>query len=535
MRRSLNQDEIYLFNTGNAQAAYLLLGCHFLPEAQCHRFVVWAPHARAMSLVGDFNSWDKSATPMKQEKNGLWSAYVKGLKNGDLYKYCIWQYGGGTVLKADPFAFHSETGPGTASKVWDIEGYAWGDESYLAGRTQKKPQQEPMSIYEVHLGSWRWRVEKERYPWYRKIADQLALYCQEMGYTHVELLPVTEYPFDGSWGYQVTGYFAPTSRYGTPQDFMYFIDTLHQAGIGVIMDWAPAHFPRDEHGLRRFDGTALFEHENPIQAEHPEWGTLIFNYGRPEVQSFLISSAMHFFDQYHIDGLRVDAVSSMLYLDYGRNPGHFVPNKNGGNISLEAMEFLRKLNEAVLTRYPGCFTMAEESTAYPLVTRPPYDDGLGFTFKWDMGFMHDMLEYLAMDPYFRHNHHDKLTFSMMYAFSEHFVLAFSHDEVVHGKKSLLDKMYGDYEEKFATLRTLFGYQFAHPGKKLHFMGSEFGQFIEWDYQKELDWLLLGYPQHAALQRWVAAMNRFYHIYACAVAVSTTAGTDFRWLSVDERE
>lgn len=529
---SIPEPELQEFHTGAAVHAYRTFGCHALSGAAGHRFTVWAPHAQRVALVGDFNNWDTAATPMHRLPDGTWVQTVAGLRDGALYKYAVTGPDGQTVLKADPFAAHCETGPATASKVWALEGYVWHDRSYLRRRAARDVYHAPMSIYEVHLGSW--RRPETGLPWYRSVADELADYCREMRYTHVELLPVTEYPYEGSWGYQVTGYYAPTSRYGTPQDFMYFVDTLHRAGIGVIMDWVPAHFPKDAHGLARFDGTRLYECKDARMAEHPEWGTLIFDYAMPEVQSFLISSAMSFFDRYHIDGIRVDAVSSMLYLNYARRDGEWTPNRDGGSINLGAVAFLQKLNTAVLTAWPGCVTVAEESSAYPSVTKPPYDGGLGFSFKWDMGFMHDTLDYLELDPYFRKYHHDKLTFSMMYAFSENFILAFSHDEVVHGKKSMLDKMYGTYEQKFATLRALYGYQFAHPGKKLTFMGSEFGQFIEWNYKQGLDWLLLDYPMHKAMQRWCGALNACYR--GSRALWDIDDGWDgFTWLNVDDAE
>ena len=526
---SLSETDIYLFNTGAAQRAYLAYGCHYIPELGMHRFVLWAPNAEAVSLVGDFNGWDPQTHPMLRYHGGVFVLFVAGLQDGDLYKYAVRQYGGATVWKADPFAFYAETGSRTASRVWSLDGYAWSDAEYLRRRAAVDLHCAPLSIYELHLGSWRLPAGGEA-PGYRQIAEELAAYCVQMGYTHIELLPLTEYPFAESWGYQVTGYYAPTARYGTPQDLMYFVDTMHRHGIGVILDWVPAHFPRDEHGLARFDGTALFEHEDPRRGAHAEWGTLIFNFGRPEVQSFLISSAMLFFDRYHIDGIRVDAVSSMLYLDYGRKPGESVVNRYGGNTDLEAVDFLRKLNQTVLSAYPGCLTIAEESTAYPMVTWPPQQGGLGFSFKWDMGFMHDTLDYMMMDPYFRQDHHDKLTFSMMYCFSESFVLAFSHDEVVHGKRSMLDKMFGDYAQKFASLRALLGYQYGHPGKKHNFMGTEFGQFIEWDHHRQLDWLLLDYPQHAALQRYVQALNRLYTAESALYRVENS-WDGFTWLNV----
>ena len=524
-------DDIYLFNTGNAQRAYITLGCHYIPECALHRFCVWAPHAHEVSVVGDFNGWDGSATPMCRRDDGVWCAFVPGLKDGDIYKYRVVSAEGREVLKADPFAFHAETGPGTASKVWEIEGWDWHDGKYMSRRASRDALRSPMSIYEVHLGSWRLH-NGEVYPNYRRVADELADYCLEMGYTHVELLPVTEYPFEGSWGYQVTGYFAPTSRYGTPQDFMYFVDKLHGEGIGVIVDWVPAHFPRDEHGLRLFDGTPCFECSERRMAEHPDWGTMIFDYGKPQVQSFLVSSAMFFFDKYHIDGIRADAVSSMLYLDYGRRSGEWTPNRDGGNINYGAVDFLRKLNSTVLTSYPGAVTIAEESTAFPLVSRPPDVGGLGFTFKWDMGFMHDTLDYMALDPYFRSYNHNRLTFSMMYAFSENFILAFSHDEVVHGKASMVNKMWGDYDTKFASLRALYGYQFAHPGKKLMFMGGEFAQFIEWNYKQQLDWMLLDFPKHRGMFDYVRDLN---HIYASTPALYRIDDSwdGFTWLNVDD--
>ena len=529
--RYLNQTDIYLFNTGAAQQAYLTYGCHYLPALGMHRFVLWAPNAAAVHLVGDFNNWDATALAMTKCPGGVFVAFVPGLKDGDLYKYAVSQAGGSVVWKADPFAFHAECGEHTASKVWSLDGYAWGDEAYLRRRAAAEPQRAPLAIYELHLGSWRLR-EGETYPNYRALAAELAAYCTEMGYTHVELLPITEYPYAESWGYQVTGYYAPTSRYGTPQDLMYLVDTLHQHNIGVIVDWVPAHFPRDAHGLARFDGTALYEHADPRRGDHPEWGTLIFNYGRPEVQSFLISAAMLFFDRYHIDGVRVDAVSSMLYLDYGRKPGEFVPNCFGGNIDFEAVAFLQKLNTTIHSRFPGCLTIAEESTAFPKVTWPAADGGLGFSFKWDMGFMHDTLDYMMMDSFFRQDNHHKLTFSMMYCFSERFILAFSHDEVVHGKRSLLDKMFGGYEQKFAALRALFGYQYGHPGKKLNFMGAEFGQFIEWDHHRQLDWMLLDYPPHAALQRYMRALNRLYTAEAALYQIEDS-WDGFAWLNVED--
>ena len=526
----LPQDDVFLFNTGDARKAWLLLGCRYLPEIKMHRFVVWAPNAETVSLVGDFNGWDPNATPM--EKCGtMWVCFVGGLNNGDLYKYCVTQKGGKKVFKSDPFARWSQTGLDTASRVW-TGSFKWSDGKYMDRRARRDAFTQPMSIYELHLGSW--KTEPDGSVNYVKAAHELAGYCTDMGYTHIELLPLTEYPFPGSWGYQVTGYYAPTARYGTPDEFAEFVDILHNAGIGVIMDWVPAHFPRDEHGLALFDGTRLFECKEKRMADHPEWGTLIFDYAMPEVQSFLISSACCFFENYHIDGIRVDAVSSMLYLNYGRKDGEYTPNAEGGNINLAAVEFLRKLNTAVLSEYPGAITVAEESTAYPMVTMPPKVGGLGFSFKWDMGYMHDTLDYFATDPLFRSGKHDKLTFSMMYAFSENFILAYSHDEVVHGKKSMLDKMFGSYEQKFATLRSLYGYQFAHPGKKLCFMGSEFGQFIEWNYEQSLDWLLLDYPMHEKLREYYRALNKLYT--SCPPLYDCDKSWDgFKWLNVNDKD
>ncbi len=525
----LPQDDIFLFNTGDARKAWLLFGCSYIPEIKKHRFVVWAPNAEAVSLVGDFNGWSTEATPMERYGT-VWVCFVGGLENGDLYKYCVTQRGGKKVFKSDPFASWSQTGLETASKVWTGH-YCWSDVNYMSQRCLRDPFTQPMSIYELHLGSW--KTGDDGIVSYVKAAHELADYCLDMGYTHIELLPLTEYPFPGSWGYQVTGYYAPTSRYGNPDEFAEFVDILHNAGIGVIMDWVPAHFPRDEHGLAFFDGTRLFECKEKRMADHPEWGTLIFDYAMPEVQSFLISSACCFFENYHIDGIRVDAVSSMLYLNYGRKDGEYTPNRDGGSINLAAVEFLRKLNTAVLSEYPGAITVAEESTAYPMVTMPPSLGGLGFSFKWDMGYMHDTLDYFSTDPLFRSGKHDKLTFSMMYAFSENFILAYSHDEVVHGKKSMLDKMFGSYEQKFATLRSLYGYQFAHPGKKLCFMGSEFGQFIEWNYEQELDWLLLDYPMHEKLRLYYKELNRLYT--SCPALYECDKSWDgFKWLNVDDK-
>ena len=524
------RDDAYLFNTGCAEKAWLLMGCHYIDEINMHRFVVWAPNARAVSLVGDFNAWNADAEPMTRVGT-MWVCFVGGLKKGDYYKFCVTGPDGSRVLKSDPFAFFSQTGPDTASVVWEGS-HVWQDAEYMKKRAVKNCFAEPMSIYEMHLGSW--KTPDGKTPDYAGIAPLIADYCREMGYTHIELLPLMEYPYPASWGYQVTGYYAPTSRYGDPDGFAALIDTLHQAGIGVIMDWVPAHFPRDEHGLAMFDGTPLFECKEKRMASHPEWGTLIFDYAMPEVQSFLISSACMFFENYHIDGIRVDAVSSMLYLNYGRKSGEYTPNRDGGNINLGAVDFLRKLNRTVLTNYPGTITVAEESTAYPMVTMPPDNGGLGFCFKWDMGYMHDTLDYFSADPLFRSGIHDKLTFSMMYAFSENFILAYSHDEVVHGKKSMLDKMFGTYEEKFAALRTLYGYQFAHPGKKLGFMGSEFGQFIEWNYEQPLDWLLLDYPIHEKLRQYYRALNRLY-TSTPALFAEDKSWDGFKWLNVNEKK
>ena len=510
--------------------AWQTLGCRYIKGENIHRFRVWAPNAAAVSVIGDFNFWDSSANPCCLTEGGIWEADIAGLKDGDIYKYAVTDRNGHTRHKADPYAFHCETGPRTGSKVWSIDGFNWHDKTWMRKRHGRDMTKQPLNIYEMHVGSWK-KDEAAVYPWYRSVADDLADYCSRMGYTHVELLPITEYPYEGSWGYQVTGYFAPTSRYGTPQDFMYFVDSLHRRGIGVIMDWVPAHFPRDSHGLAYFDGTAAYERMNPQMASHPQWGTLIYDYAKPEVQSFLISSAVFWAEMYHIDGLRVDAVSSMLYLDYCREGG-FEPNEYGGNVDLGAVELLKKLTYHLDEL--GCMTIAEESNNYPGVTTPRHMGGLGFTFKWDMGFMHDTLDYLTMDSLYRSHHHHKLTFSMMYAFNENYVLAFSHDEVVHGKKSMVDKMFGDYEQKFASLRALYGYQFAHPGKKLNFMGSEFAQFIEWDYKKQLDWFLLDYPMHAAMKDYTEKLNKLYLSYPALYRIDDS-WDGYRWLNVEDNE
>jgi 1,4-alpha-glucan branching enzyme len=523
------KDDIYLFNTGNARKAWLAFGCHYIPELKMHRFLVWAPNAKSVNLVGDFNSWHWDDTPMEKLEGGVWCVFLENIWELQCYKYCVESWDGRRVLKADPFAAMSQTRSQNASMVWCREDYPWEDADYLQARAKRNFMTNPMSIYEIHPGSWQ---DFEGGVNYRNLADALAEYCSDMGYTHVELMPVTEYPYDGSWGYQVTGYYAPTSRYGNPDDFKYFVNKLHSVGLGVIMDWVPAHFPKDEHGLANFDGTPLYECKERRMAEHPEWGTLIFDYASTQVQSFLVSSACKFFDVFHIDGIRVDAVSSMLYLNYGRRDGEFTPNEEGGTTNLHALRFLRKMNSAVLSTYPGAVTIAEESTAFPLITAPPDMGGVGFCLKWDMGFMHDTIEYMQLDPLYRSYHHNKLTFSMMYAFSENFVLAYSHDEVVHGKYSMINKMSGDYEQKFASLRALYGYQFGHPGKKLTFMGSEFGQFIEWNWQQGLDWLLLGFRKHEQLRLYTRALNHLYTEYPALYKVDRS-WDGFKWLNVDD--
>jgi 1,4-alpha-glucan branching enzyme len=509
----IGEQDLYLFNQGTHDRMYRRLGSHFVTQRGKDgvSFAVWAPNAGYVSVIGDFNGWDKGATPMKPiEPSGIWQAFVPGLERGASYKYHVSsRVTGHAVDKADPFAFHHETPPRTGSKVWDLA-YDWNDADWMRDRKGGAALTAPISIYEVHLGSWRRVPEEDNRPLtYREAAPQLADYVAHMGFTHVELLPITEHPFYGSWGYQTTGYFAPTSRYGTPQDLMFLIDTLHQRGIGVILDWVPSHFPTDEHGLAYFDGTHLFEHADRRQGHQPDWDSFIFNYGRHEVRSFLISSAMFWLDAYHVDGLRVDAVASMLYLDYSRKEGEWIPNAHGGRENLEAMAFLRELNERVYREYPDVQTIAEESTAWPMVSRPLYLGGLGFGLKWDMGWMHDTLAYMSQDPLFRRYRHDAITFRMMYAFTENFVLPLSHDEVVHGKKSLLDKMAGEGETKFANLRLLLAYMYAQPGKKLLFMGGEFGQGLEWSHERSLDWHLLGLGAHAGVQAWVEDLNRLY--------------------------
>jgi len=509
----LAEDDLYLFNEGTHFRLYEKLGAHPLTvnKQKGTYFAVWAPDVRQVSVTGDFNGWDRANHPLQPRgQSGIWEGFVPGIGKGALYKYHITsRYKGYKTDKADPFATYNEISPKTASVVWDLK-YTWGDREWMEKRQEHNGLDNPIAIYEVHLGSWK-RVPEEGYRSlsYREMATHLTDYVQQMGFTHVEFLPVMEHPFFGSWGYQTTGYFAPTSRYGTPQDFMYLIDYLHQHGIGVILDWVPSHFPTDEHGLGFFDGTHLYEHADPIKGFHPDWTSYIFNYGRPEVQSFLMSSALFWLDKYHADGLRVDAVASMLYLDYSRKEGEWIPNKYGGRENLEAIDFLRKFNEEVYKSYPDVHTIAEESTAWPMVSRPTYLGGLGFGMKWDMGWMHDTLQFMSHDPIHRKYHHNDLTFRMLYAFNENFVLPLSHDEVVYGKGSLIGKMPGDDWQKFANLRLLLGYMYSQPGKKLLFMGAELGQWREWDHDGNLDWHFLEYQRHAEVQKWVKALNQLY--------------------------
>ncbi len=507
----ITEHDVYLFNEGTHYRLHQILGSRPIErdgEPGVH-FAVWAPNAQSVSVIGDFNDWDKQSHPMQMiGQSGIWSLFIPKIEKGAGYKYHIKsQHHGFAVDKADPFAIHTETPPKTGSKVWDLD-YEWGDREWMAQRGDRNDASAPISVYEVHLGSWM-RYPDGNFMTYRDLAPKLSEYVSDLGFTHVEFMPITEHPFYGSWGYQTTGYFAPTSRFGTPQDFMFLVDTLHQYGIGVILDWVPSHFPTDEHGLAYFDGTHLFEHEDPRQGFHPDWQSYIFNYGRNEVRSFLLSSALHWLDNSHIDGLRVDAVASMLYLDYSREGDDWIPNEFGGRENLRAIEFLRRFNEVIYQNYPDVQTIAEESTSWPMVSRPTYVGGLGFGMKWDMGWMHDSLTYISKEPVYRRYHHTNLSFRMIYAFSENFMLPISHDEVVHGKGSLLNKMPGDDWQRHANLRSYLGYMYTQPGKKLLFMGSEFGQWLEWNHDSQLQWEAFEYEPHQGLHRWVTELNRLY--------------------------
>ena len=536
--------DLYLFGQGKNYRIYEKMGAHprVVNGVSGVNFAVWAPSAQAISVIGDFNSWDRSTAPMRvrHEDLGVWECFIPGVDVGALYKYAIYsRYNNYSMDKTDPYGLATELRPKTASIVTDIHKHPWQDSEWLLQREKRQAVSAPVAIYEVHLGSWRHvpgrhregAIEEDRYMTYRELAPALAEYVKDLGFTHIELMPITEYPFDGSWGYQVTGYYAPSSRFGMPEDFQYFVDYMHQQGIGVLLDWVPAHFPKDGNGLSYFDGTHLYEYADPRKGEHKEWGTYVFDYGRSEVKNFLIASALFWLHEYHLDGLRVDAVASILYLDYMRDPGQWIANQYGGRENLEAVDFLRQLNEAVYAEEQGAITVAEEFTSWPLVSRPTYVGGLGFSYKWNMGWMHDMLEYMHLDPIHRRYHHNNITFSLMYAYSENFVLPLSHDEVVHIKGSLINKMPGDLWQKFANLRSFYGYMWGHPGKKLLFMGGEFGQWHEWNFAESLDWHLLTSPSdmhHIQLQDFVRELNSMYQREP-ALSVLDTSEQGFSWI------
>ena len=533
----LTDTDKYLFGKGTHYEIYEKLGAH-ITEVDGRKgvyFAVWAPNAAGICVVGDFNNWCGDNYEMRRhDDSGIFELFTENAHEGSLYKYLIYTKDGRMLYKADPYATYSQRRPDNASIVYDINRYQWNDGQWLAEEEKAAPTKRPMAIYEVHLGSWKKKDDgtPEGFLNYRESAVQLVDYMKYMGYTHIELMGIAEHPFDGSWGYQVTGYFAPTSRYGTPEDFMYFVDYLHQNGIGVILDWVPAHFPKDEHGLANFDGTPTYEYADSRKGEHPDWGTKIFDYGRTQVISFLISNALYWVEKFHVDGLRVDAVASMLYLDYGRNQGQWVPNKYGGNGNLEAMDFFRHLNSVMRSRNPRAITIAEESTAWPGITASEEEGGLGFTFKWNMGWMHDFLEYMKLDPYFRSNNHNKMTFAMTYAYSENFILVLSHDEVVHLKCSMINKMPGEYEDKFANLKVGYTFMMGHPGKKLLFMGQDFGQWAEWSEAKSLDWHLTNENMHSDLQKYVKSLLSIYNRYkACYELDQDPEG--FEWMDPDD--
>ncbi len=527
----ISKELMFLFNEGKNFQSYNILGAH--KTGGGYMFAVWAPNAVSVSVVCDQNGWDRTKNPMQlYSDTGIWTAFVGGVEPGEKYKYSIETVRGEILMKSDPFAFESEIRPDTASVAADMD-YSWKDAKWLKKRATTAPYDKPVNIYEMHFGSWKQHEDGSFYT-YTEMADTLIPYIKEMGYTHIELMPICEYPFDGSWGYQIGGYFSANSRYGKPVELKAFIDKCHGAGISVIMDWVPAHFPRDAHGLARFDGSCLYEHPDTRLGEHKEWGTLVFNWERYEIHSFLISNAVFWLDEYHIDGLRVDAVSSMLYLDYNRRDGEWIPNKYGGKENLAAIEFLQKLNVEIFKRFPNVMMIAEESTAWGGVTMPVHEGGLGFNFKWNMGWMNDILRYMSMDPYFRGSNHNMLTFSMMYAYSENYVLPLSHDEVVHGKGSLINKMYGSYEQKFKSLKLLYAYMYAHPGKKLLFMGGEIAQFIEWRFAEGLEWKLLDFDTHRGVQNFVKALNAYYKTNK-SMHENDTDWSGFEWINAEDGE